>query len=555
MKVLVKRAISIALCTLIAAASSVTAFADTESRVVPNYDVTVKYIERKEQSNAVKSLARELEAAVPEYVRATYSDYNRNRYTGTHAEQKQALYDKLLSVAEEFWLDTSDVEQYPGYPFAAIQRLDVLSYGLTANEVKEVYFSFRLDNPIFYFMSSNIYFEAYRETDQAVYLYLMINDEYKSGSRRADYQNKIKEYIEDAQSELYGVDLSDSYTVAEILHDYVNDSLEYAAAENMQLESSHNIIGSIVNHEGVCEAYAYTYQILLRTFGVDCVVGTGMANSNNGASGPHAWNIVKMNDGKYYDFDTTWDDSGFGKEYFARGSNFFDKEHTLQSYGNDAYGQDFYICSFPEISAEDYIPEVAKTENKFILTAANVEGQKGDTVSVPIRIEENTGVNSLKFSVRYDPEILTPDLTKIIGYYNISVSAILENGVITFEASDEIKDKGDFAVINFTLSEDTSAERTRIEFASNTEVEYIEDRDESKTIFNSGIVFILDNISYIPGDINGDGDVSIKDVIRLQKYLNDSDTQVTEAVDVNLDGSINIKDVISLQKALNSKAN
>lgn len=54
-------------------------------------------------------------------------------------------------------------------------------------------------------------------------------------------------------------------------------------------------------------------------------------------------------------------------------------------------------------------------------------------------------------------------------------------------------------------------------------------------------------------DINGDNAVDIKDVIRLQKYINDNLTEVNAAaVDINSDGEVNIKDVIRLQKTLNA---
>ena len=54
---------------------------------------------------------------------------------------------------------------------------------------------------------------------------------------------------------------------------------------------------------------------------------------------------------------------------------------------------------------------------------------------------------------------------------------------------------------------------------------------------------------YIPGDINGDGTVNNKDVIRLQKYLKNPTTTVNAAaLDVNGDGKVNNKDLIRLTR-------
>ena len=56
---------------------------------------------------------------------------------------------------------------------------------------------------------------------------------------------------------------------------------------------------------------------------------------------------------------------------------------------------------------------------------------------------------------------------------------------------------------------------------------------------------------HVPGDINGDGSVNNKDVIRLQKYLKDPTTTVdAAALDVNGDGKVNNKDLIRLTRWL-----
>ena len=60
-------------------------------------------------------------------------------------------------------------------------------------------------------------------------------------------------------------------------------------------------------------------------------------------------------------------------------------------------------------------------------------------------------------------------------------------------------------------------------------------------------------IDYIPGDINGDGIVNIKDITRLVNYLNDNSAYevINKALDVNGDGVVSIKDVTRLEAYLN----
>lgn len=68
----------------------------------------------------------------------------------------------------------------------------------------------------------------------------------------------------------------------------------------------------------VCEGYAKAFKILCGKFGIDSVLVVGNAGE------AHMWNYVKMEDGKWYAVDTTWDDKESGTPsnlYFLIGSN------------------------------------------------------------------------------------------------------------------------------------------------------------------------------------------------------------------------------------------
>ena len=59
--------------------------------------------------------------------------------------------------------------------------------------------------------------------------------------------------------------------------------------------------------------------------------------------------------------------------------------------------------------------------------------------------------------------------------------------------------------------------------------------------------------AYIPGDINGDGQVDNKDLTRLFQYLSNWDVNVNEpALDVNGDDSVDNKDLTRLFQYLSN---
>ncbi|SDB59221.1 Transglutaminase-like superfamily protein, partial [Ruminococcaceae bacterium FB2012] len=105
---------------------------------------------------------------------------------------------------------------------------------------------------------------------------------------------------------------------------------------------AHSVYGPVMRKEGVCEAYARVYQMLCTYYGLECIYITGYAPNHAGEDvdeekdNAHAWNLIKLDDGKYYWVDATWDDDDpkeggwsdkFDHAYFAVGSEPFTASH------------------------------------------------------------------------------------------------------------------------------------------------------------------------------------------------------------------------------------
>jgi len=90
---------------------------------------------------------------------------------------------------------------------------------------------------------------------------------------------------------------------------------------------THDVYGVFVDpsHYAVCDGYSKALLLLCQREGIDCVVvmGTALPNLEN-----HAWNYVKMDDGKWYGIDVTWNDDGHGDNpYFLAGGDTFFSTH------------------------------------------------------------------------------------------------------------------------------------------------------------------------------------------------------------------------------------
>lgn len=101
-----------------------------------------------------------------------------------------------------------------------------------------------------------------------------------------------------ADAPVEGSDFDKALYVYEILInevDYVEES-----------ENNQNIISVFINHETICQGYAYATQYLLERLEIPCTTVTGTVD--NGEA--HAWNLVIL-DGDYYYIDTTWGNSQY----------------------------------------------------------------------------------------------------------------------------------------------------------------------------------------------------------------------------------------------------
>ena len=142
------------------------------------------------------------------------------------------------------------------------------------------------------------------------------------------------------------------------LHDYLIENIEYDSS--YEQTGTYSIYGALIGKKCVCEGYAKAFKYLANCAGYECELMQGIATNSSGQSENHAWNCVKLNN-IWYEVDVTWDDpiviGGNGRatnemkyRYFLKGTNSFDKDHTLEYQFSDQ-GRKF---AYPTISSKDY---------------------------------------------------------------------------------------------------------------------------------------------------------------------------------------------------------
>lgn len=85
------------------------------------------------------------------------------------------------------------------------------------------------------------------------------------------------------------------------IHDWLIKRITY----DLTTENSGNVYGAIVEGKVRCEGYAYALNYMCSMYGVPVIYISGEVR---GEESRHAWNIIQMDDGKWYYMDLTWDD-------------------------------------------------------------------------------------------------------------------------------------------------------------------------------------------------------------------------------------------------------
>ena len=152
-----------------------------------------------------------------------------------------------------------------------------------------------------------------------------------------------------------------TYQKVQAIYNWItaNVKYDYSHLSDPTYLLQYTAYAAAVQKKAVCQGYANLFYRLANDAGVDCRIITGKAYNSDGTA-DHAWNIVRMEDEKYYCLDATWDAGSDPKDYdyFLKGLTSFSMDHRAET---DKLNTPYWTQYESRTSAADYKASSAPT--------------------------------------------------------------------------------------------------------------------------------------------------------------------------------------------------
>ena len=175
----------------------------------------------------------------------------------------------------------------------------------------------------------------------------------------------LSDYINGTMRPQLALDTKTTYQKVEAIYDWITEKVryDYSHLNNNSYLLQFTAYAAVRNRTAVCQGYANLLYRLANDAGIDCRIITG---------GNHAWNIIQMNDGKYYCMDATWDEGKNSYSYFLKGLPEFSKTHTPET---DPYNTPYWTSYVSKMSNTDYNSAFAAAPANVTMRTAAVSGK------------------------------------------------------------------------------------------------------------------------------------------------------------------------------------
>lgn len=345
--------------SLVSAQDQTSSVADMTNDLAETQMIEIDAPKLVQGQDSLKQASAAVDATETAYEEDTFASYH--GYDALDDTQKN-VYSALKESAHSFYIGQEDAQtvNYTGGSLPCFASISISRTAqLTPADMAEVLSMFRNDNPIYYFVgNSMLYSTSTSMVTGETYvtnLYVSCMDEYVDGFTRQQETAVLNQTISNVLANMPAYTTALERTTA--VHDWICQTIEYAydASGNPDASlNSHSIIGVFDMQYGaaVCEGYAKAFQLLLNAVDVENYYIVGLGNG-----GGHAWNMARMDDGFFYHFDATWDDTT-DNYYFAAGDSTFASSHVPYTVDRTAWE---YLYDLPDVPNDGYGGAVGST--------------------------------------------------------------------------------------------------------------------------------------------------------------------------------------------------
>ncbi len=233
--------------------------------------------------------------------------------------------------------------------------------------------------------------------------------------------------------------------------------------------------------------------------------------------------------------------------------------YTLSGFDSATAGTKTVTVSYEGFTKTFEVAVITKTavETGGTIKVGDVVGRVGDTVQIPVTVTQNMGLAGFCHTITFDPAVFT------------FVTAEANNGftIGSVVINDEKAAEGEVTVLWFSAYDVTDSKTAyTLTFTVNEDVDDGEydigisfDSNDNGNAMGQDVIFTAEGgvvtvISYYLGDLDGDKNIEMADLLKLAQYVSGKTLFLTssqrKAADVNMDGVIDIHDVTLLSQML-----
>ncbi len=268
-----------------------------------------------------------------------------------NGEDLQELYDKIDTKAILFDLGyTSELGEGN-----TLVTVSYSTYGISGDDARKVWEIYKDDHPLYYWLDPEASITESK-------ISIAVEADLVTKTVRSQYTKDINAALEEIITSTNGV--YSAYSIVLAYHDTLIERMDLAYEGDGVMPSaehiSNTILGAFSTGKGTSTAYAKALQLLLDYSEIESVLVNGTRDGI-----PHTWNIVKLDDGKWYWCDLTLDEEDLDATAFClTEEEFFALPYEYEYYLPTGVG-DTYLYELPERAESAYSGDELKIGDTF----------------------------------------------------------------------------------------------------------------------------------------------------------------------------------------------